>query len=200
MSNSQRWISVALGTVLVLYPLLVYLGLAFVGPRWLAGLLLCIALGKLAFNRAMGLPIGNTGWLLLAAAIATAITLVSGSVFGLKCYPVLANGLMLILFGVSLWRPPSMIERFARLQHPDLPPTAISYTRKVTWVWCVFFAVNGSIATATIFASESVWALYNGFIAYVLMGALLAGEYGIRLLVQRKNSRIKNDQADNDIT
>lgn len=202
MGSNQRWISVALGAVLVLYPLLVYLGLTLIGPRWLAGLLLIIALGKLAFNRLSGLPVGNTGWLLLAAAIATAITLVSGSVLGLKCYPVLVNGLMLVLFGMSLWRPPSMIERFARLQNPDLPSTAISYTRKVTWVWCVFFVINGAIATATIFASDSVWALYNGLIAYVLMGALLAGEYIVRQFVQQKavtkDSRVNNDQSEND--
>lgn len=198
MSNSHRWVSLVLSGLLVLYPLLVYLGLTMVGPRWLAALLLVIALGKLAFNHFAGMVIGNTGWLLLAASVATAITLVSGSVLGLKFYPVLVNGLMLILFSISLWRPPSMIERFARLQHQALPPAAVRYTRKVTWIWCVFFIINGSIATLTVFASESLWALYNGFIAYMLMGLLLAGEYLVRKHLQRKNILDNNELSESE--
>lgn len=200
MSNNPRWLSVALGAVLVLYPLFVYLGLEYLGPRLLAGCLLVLAIAKLVFNRLFGLPVGNTGWLLLAAVIATAVTLASGSVLGLKCYPVLVNGLMLVLFGISLWHPPSMIERFARFQNPELPVEAVSYTRKVTWVWCGFFAVNGSIATATVFASEWVWALYNGLLAYVFMGVLLVGEYALRQQLQKNNIRAKNDQPENEIT
>lgn len=199
MSNNTRLVSVALGILLVLYPLLVYLGLQYFGPRLLAGVLLALALAKLLINRLTNLPIGNTGWLVLATALITAVTLVSGSVIGLKCYPVLINSVMLILFGISLWRPPSMIERFARLQKPELPPEAILYTRKVTWVWCIFFVINGSIATATVFASEWIWALYNGAISYVLMGLLLVGEYGIRRQVQRNNSSHKNDSRENEI-
>lgn len=182
----------------MLYPVLVYLGLTFVGPRLLAGVLLVIALVRLAFIRFTGLPIGNSGWLLLAAAIATALTLFSGSVLGLKFYPVLVNGLMLILFGISLWRPPSMIERFARVQTSNLPEEAVAYTRKVTWVWCGFFAVNGGIATATVFSSEAIWAFYNGLVAYVLIGVLLVGEYLIRKLLQKRNADNKNDHPENE--
>jgi len=58
---------------------------------------------------------------------------------------------------------PSMIERLARLREPRLPQAAIAYTRRVTQVWCVFFAINGAIALVTaIWASDQVWALYNG--------------------------------------
>jgi uncharacterized membrane protein len=78
-----------------------------------------------------------------------------------------------------------MIERFARLQEPHLSETAIRYTRQVTIVWCVFFVLNGSIALYTaLFCEMKTWALYNGLIAYVLMGALFAGEYLVRLRVK----------------
>lgn len=51
-------------------------------------------------------------------------------------------------FSWSLRSPTSLIERLARIQHPDLPPEGIIYTRRVTQIWCVFI-VNGSIALVT---------------------------------------------------
>jgi len=103
---------------------------------------------------------------------------------------VVVNVVLLGVFGVSLWKPPSMIERFARLQTPDLPFQAIAYTRKVTWIWCGFFILNGSIATASVFANDKVWALYNGLLSYIFMGILLAGEYLVRLRVQNRHTQI----------
>jgi uncharacterized membrane protein len=104
----------------------------------------------------------------------------------LKLYPVLVNGALLAAFGYSLVSPPSMVERFARLSEPDLPPAAIGYTRRVTQVWCVFFVFNGAIALGTaLWASQDVWALYTGVIAYVLMATLFGVEYLVRLRFKR---------------
>ena len=84
--------------------------------------------------------------------------------------------------------PQSIVERMARLSEPDLPASGVAYTRTVTKVWCAFFVVNGSIALATaLWASQAVWSLYNGVIAYVAMGVLFAGEYLVRLKVKRAN-------------
>lgn len=183
--QARRLIAVILGLMLALYPLLVYFGLQQFGPRALACILLLAAAIKLASTKLARQPMGNGAWLLFAAAIAGGLTLLTGSVLGLKFYPVIVNLVMLGIFGVSLWRPPSMIERFARLQTPDLPAHAIGYTRKVTWVWCGFFIVNGTIASLSVFASDKIWALYNGLLSYLFIGLLLAGEYLIRLRVQR---------------
>lgn len=193
LTSLARLFGLVLGLVLLLYPLLVFYGLAHFGPRLLAGLLLALSLGKLAFNRWLKLPMGNTSWLLLAASLATIITLVSGSALGLKSYPVLVNLVLLSVFGFSLWHPPSVIERFARLQYQlqkrELPSHVPAYTRKVTWVWCGFFTLNAFLALATAFASDSLWALYNGLIAYLLMGLLMASEYLVRLRVQRRHQQ-----------
>ncbi len=55
------------------------------------------------------------------------------------------------------------------------------YTRQVTGVWCGFFVVNAAIAVWTaVSASREIWALYNGFIAYIAMGTLFAGEWLLR--------------------
>jgi len=82
---------------------------------------------------------------------------------------------------LSLIIGPPVIERFARLRHPDLPPQGVRYTRNVTRVWCLFFAVNGSIAAAlALWGSWAWWTLYNGLISYVLMAALILGEWWLR--------------------
>jgi uncharacterized membrane protein len=97
------------------------------------------------------------------------------------------NAAMLSVFTYSLFVPPSMVEQFARRREPDLPPQSVTYTRRVTQVWCVFFALNGGIALVTaLWASTATWSLYNGFVAYLLMGLLFAGEYGIRCNFKRR--------------
>jgi uncharacterized membrane protein len=70
-----------------------------------------------------------------------------------------------------------------------MPPHGVIYTRKVTWAWCGFFALNGTAALVTaLWASERIWALYNGLVAYVLIGLLFAGEWLVRQRVMRDAS------------
>lgn len=102
-------------------------------------------------------------------------------------YPVLISISMAIMFGYSLLYPPTLIEKFARLQQPNLSPEGVIYTRKVTILWLVFCCVNSLIALATVIAGDiNLWALYNGFISYVLMGLLFTGEYMYRKLALGK--------------
>lgn len=101
-------------------------------------------------------------------------------------YPVWVNALMLVLFGSSLFAKQTLIERLARLQTPDLPPSGVAYTRKITQIWCIFFVVNGAIAAILVLLQQFAWwALYTGVIAYVLMGLLLSGEWLYRRFVLR---------------
>ena len=177
---------VILGLVIILYPIVVYLGLRSVEPRIVAFLLLLLGgfrliLGKVDRRTSM--------YWAFALLLATGLTFVTGSQYGLLAYPLLVNVAFLSLFVVSLFNPPSAIEKIARLREPELPPKAIEYTRKVTMVWCGFFIVNGTISFFTIFASKDVWVLYNGLISYILMGLLFSGEYWVR----RKQMRLNHD-------
>ena len=53
--------------------------------------------------------------------------------------------------------------------------------------WCIFFIVNGSIATFTVFVgSDKIWSLYNGLISYILIGLFFMVEYLVRKMVQSK--------------
>ena len=99
-------------------------------------------------------------------------------------YPVAVNALMLTVFGGSLFAKQTVIERLARLQHPDLPLEGVHHTRRVTQIWCAFFVFNG--ATAAILAGLQYydwWAAYTGIVSYVLMGLLFAGEWIYRKAV-----------------
>lgn len=175
--------------VALAYPFLVYFGLTYFDARGLALVLIGLAGARLALLGAgrRGLPLL---WALLLSLTAVVLigllVLVSGSPAHLRFYPVAINAAMLLLFGVTLLRPPSMIERIARLREPHLPPAAVHYTRVVTEVWCGFFLLNGGIALYTaLFADLGAWTLYNGAIAYVLMALLFAGETLVRRRVQR---------------
>lgn len=165
------------------YPLVVYLGFGRVEPFWLA-----IALVALVLVRAWATR--DVVWLFAAfgAAILALASLVGGSWVPLKLYPVLISVVLLAVFAASVLRPPTVIERIARLAEPGLPAAAVPYTRVVTLVWCAFFVCNGLIALATaLWASNEVWVFYNGFVAYLLMGGLFAGEWLVR---QRVRARI----------
>lgn len=160
----------------LLYPAIVYWGLGRFEPRWMALFLLAVALARALVMRDAVWTAAAGGALLLVA-----LSVVDNLSLPLKLYPVLVSAVMLTVFGLSLRHPPSAVERIARLREPDLPPEGVAYTRRVTAIWCAFFIANGTVAAITaIWASDRVWALYNGLVAYVLMGALFAGEWLLR--------------------
>ncbi|MEX1032908.1 MAG: hypothetical protein WDZ30_06075 [Cellvibrionaceae bacterium] len=174
---------VALVLVTLLYPLAVYFGLHYFDARSLA-LLLVVAAGlRLFANKTV--PLNHWFWLPLVGVLVLWI-LVSNTTTGLKVYPVLMNLSFLTMFAWSLKHPPTVVERMARLQYGELLPQARRYTTTVTKVWCGFFIINGAISLATsLWATDEVWALYNGLIAYLLLGTLFGIEWLIRQRVMR---------------
>jgi uncharacterized membrane protein len=175
-------LTAALGILTVAYPLVVYFAIGHLEPRHLALLLAVLALAR-------ALVVRQSFWW-VAAGGACALALLSfaaNALLPLKLYPVLVNAVMLAVFGFSLVRPPSVVERLARLAEPDLPDAAVPYTRRVTQVWCGYFIFNGSVALATaLWASNHVWALYNGLVSYVLIGLLFGGEWLVRKRVRAR--------------
>jgi len=167
-----------------LYPAAVYFGIQHLEPRLIAALLAGLLIIRLLFVAGAGSWSRPLLWVGVAYAV---FAVWSNQLIALRFYPVVVNVGMLLLFGASLIYPPSLIERLARLQTPDLPPQGVSYTRRVTQVWCGFFVVNGSIALVTaLWSSFEVWSLYNGLIAYLLMGLLFGAEYLVRLRTQNQ--------------
>ncbi|GKQ96231.1 hypothetical protein [Aeromonas hydrophila] len=185
----MRWLSWLAGGALLLYPLAVYWGLTHAGQTpLLLGLLLIFSLrllpGLLKGRVRLG-PLPEWFWLgRLLACIGLGLTLLSALFSArhwLLYYPLAVSLALLCLFGWSLTRPMSLVERLARLQDPALPPAAIGYTRRVTQVWCGFFVINGALAAFTIWHGDlALWSLYNGLISYALMGGLMGAEYLVR--------------------
>jgi uncharacterized membrane protein len=172
-----------LGALAIAYPLLVYAGLQRgIDARFLAALLLAAALWRWWPGLAKQVPLGAALFLL---ALAAALVLLKARV-ALRAYPVLVNLGLLGVFALSLRKGPSAIERLARLRHPDLDERGVRYTAAVTRVWCAFFALNAAAAAAVgLWGDDAQWALYNGLIAYGLMGALFGVEWLVRQRVLR---------------
>lgn len=178
---------IALAIISLLYPLAVYFGLRHFDARFMALLLMIIAGLRVLSNKHA--PVNHWLWMPLVGLLVFWI-LLSNSDTGLKLYPVLVNLSFLTMFAWSIKHPPTVIERMARVQDPDLPARASSYTTAVTKVWCAFFIINAGISLATtLWGSDEVWALYNGLIAYVLLALLFAGEW----LVRQRVMRLAND-------
>lgn len=169
--------------LLLLYPFLVCYSLAHGQFVWVSSLLILLGVSRLFFKK------NNLMWpLTWFAILCGGLSLLLKDHAWLKLYPVLMSVGGFIIFSSTLFKPPSMIERFARLAQPDLPEVAVIWTKKVTIVWCLFFILNTCIALYTVlFTSTQIWVLYNGFISYLLMGLLFAGEFILRKIHQRKN-------------
>lgn len=180
----HRLLNPLLGILTLLYPAAVYFGLQYLQPWSIAALLA----GVLAIK----LMLSEQSWtkpVLVCGLVFAGFAIWRNDFVSLRFYPVLVNAVMLLIFAGSLFYPPSIVERLARLQQPDLPPQGVCYTRRVTQVWCGFFIINGSIALATaLWSSFAAWSLYNGLIAYLLMGLLFAGEYLIRRRTQKQDA------------
>ncbi|MDM3869856.1 hypothetical protein QSV34_00670 [Porticoccus sp. W117] len=170
-----------------LYPVMVYLWVGDISPRVIGGALLLILLIRfaLAGNSASAKPMRKVFPLLCLFAL---LLMFFNHQQLLLWYPVLVNFLMLLVFAYTLMCPPSLIERLARIREPELPAAAVIYTRKVTLAWCVFFALNGLVAAVTaVWANLEVWTLYNGLIAYLLMGLMFVIELAVRRRVRNNN-------------
>lgn len=172
-----------IGTLTLLYPVAVYYGIRYLEPWKIAGILAILLLLRLMLAQQ-----ADKQWnrLLLLVCIAyCGLAVWNNNLITLRFYPVLVSLGLFTVFVMSLFYPPPVIERLARLQHPDLPEQGVVYTRKVTQVWCVFFVINGLIATSTaLWFSFAWWSLYNGLISYVLMALLMGGEYLVRIRTQ----------------
>jgi len=177
----KRLVAALLLLIGLLYPFAVYYGLEHVSVRSFA-----LVLGGLWGLRAVFSTENlHNRWQALVLIVFCVVLFVFDSPQLLRWYPVLVNLLLLTVFVMSLHIGPPIIERLARLHEGDLPAQAIVYTRQVTKVWAGFFLFNAVLAAAlTLWAPLTWWMLYNGFIAYILIGLLFAIEWLVRQRVK----------------
>ena len=186
------------GALLFAYPLAVFAGLTYWGMAPLTLILLVLFIARMGtgflsniFTRQPSkapVILGPLKHLSLYTGMVGVILVSLSALFKeatwFLYYPVAVNAVLFCIFAFSLGQPKSLVEQLARLQEPDLNSKAIAYTRKVTQVWCLFFAFNGLVAWASCSMPLSYWTLYNGFISYCLIGLLFAIEFFIRKKAQ----------------
>ncbi|WP_178130362.1 hypothetical protein [Reyranella sp. CPCC 100927] len=189
MPESGKWsdpwlIVVGVGTLA--YPIIVYLGLPHLPPYVLVVLALLLMAGRALFARSDRLPaIGPWGMVWCGGVLA--LLLLIAPLLAAKAYPVVLSLALAVTFAASLVRPPTLIERLARLQHPALPAPAIGYTRIVTWVWTVFLLGNGALAAGlAVWGSLEQWTLWTSLGAYLATGVIFAIEWSIRQVLLRR--------------
>jgi uncharacterized membrane protein len=182
---SVRPQSVLFAVLGIAYPFLVYFGIGHLSP-------LAFALGIIGLL-SLRLVLGKQGkarWLDLIAlglSIAVMVCLLwVDALLAVKAYPVTLSLSLASVFGYSLFRPPTVIERFARLMEPSLNEHGVRYTRTVTKVWVAFFLINAGVSLSTALMGDmALWTLYNGLVSYLLMGLLFGGEFLIRQRVKK---------------
>ena len=182
-------LAVLVGAAALFYPFLVYWGLSRFSPRFTACLLLAVFGIRFLLGRARAgaVPLRPLLPLVLVVILTSTLVLIFNRHDLILYNPVLINAVLLLTFAHTLKFPPAMIERFARVWEPEMPPEAVPYCRKVTVVWCVFFAVNGAVALWTALLGDlPLWTLYNGLISYGLMGIVFATEWVVRQVVRRR--------------
>ncbi|MGR9105682.1 MAG: hypothetical protein ACU843_02020 [Gammaproteobacteria bacterium] len=170
--------SVVLACLFLIYPFLVYQG-AKNGLTWLApAVFSAIHLKKALAARRARVRIYN---------LLIAVTFLLGSFYlqtlSAKLMPVLIQLMLMYVFGRTLrnFNGPPFIERFVRLEYPEFPPGVADYCRQLTILWTGFFAFNALMGSAlALWGSDLWWALYNGAIIYILIAALMIGEYVYR--------------------
>lgn len=165
------------------YPVVILCAWRWDSPRFVGLLLLALLLlqrvagtGALAASLRKLTPVD---WAVAVTLnVASVAIVLTNSELIMRLYPSLVNLGLLVAFGATLIKGPSMVEKFARRHYAEPPAHVVRYTRRVTQLWCVFFAVNAMFSAWTALAwSTRHWSLYNGAIVYGIIGALLVGEF-----------------------
>lgn len=110
-------------------------------------------------------------------------------IYALKFYPVIVNSFIFCVFFSSVFCEETIIQKIAKKMDGELTDFSRNYTRKLTYVWCIFLFVNLSISFVTVFMSPKVWELYNACISYIALGVMFGVEYIVRIILRAKYDR-----------
>lgn len=105
---------------------------------------------------------------------------------GLKLYPVVVNFAIFWIFLSSLFCKETVIQKFAKMTEGVLSEPVKIYTRKLTYIWCVYLFVQFLCSVMTCFMSDKIWMLYNGFLSYIFLGCFFAIEYTVRIVFRKR--------------
>lgn len=186
LSPSKRSLSrVLIGVLGVSYPFLVYFGLSIFSPLAIVAALISFLCLRVFFGIREKKP--KIELIALGVSILCVLgLLLIDNLLAVKAYPVVLSLSLASGFAYSLFYPPCIIERFARMVEPNLNQRGVGYTRNVTWVWIGFFLINSSVsAWLALQGTLDSWTLYNGLISYILVAVVFGSEFCVRQFVKK---------------
>jgi uncharacterized membrane protein len=164
------------------YPLLAHLAVVLADSRlqwlalvWLVGLALSGALVQ-------GRLWAWATWL-ASGALLYWLVVAGHGLYALYVPPAAIPAALLLLFAGSLRAGEvPLVTRIARIMHDGaLPEDLVSYTRRVTWLWCAVCAsLFLSAVLLAVFASPPLWSLMTNLVHYLVLGAVFLLEYAWR--------------------
>ena len=187
-------VKVFLIAVLVTYPVFVFLALmVFHLPISIVSLgMMVIAFAYFGFFGSDG----KKNWNAIILGIIAVIVLVTQSELVLKFYPIAITLVFLVTFTVPLIKGHPIITRFAMMMDPSMethPGRGIleRCCLALNIAWVVHLVISLAINIAISFGSTlEVWTFYNAVISYLVMGILIALQFVVIILANRKADRV----------
>lgn len=172
----------------IAYPMLIYTAIKYQVLNYLIVFIAFVFFIRFLCTRNVDSTMAVAGrYSLACACLLCVFTLVFRKLELMFYYPVIVNAILFIVFTASILGKRPIITVLAMLKEKELPPFAISYTRRLTIFWAVFFVINGLIALYTAIINDlKVWTLYNGFISYILIGIIFTAEFILRVFLKKK--------------
>ena len=181
----KSFLKILITILVILYPVFVYAGLEYLSVEYLGLFIVLLLFLRLFLLR----DTLDYKWvaITIVGIVLAVIAMFSSDPITIKLYPVFINLTLFGVFSFSLFKSQSIITKLAiKMSKESLPSYAVAYTWYVTLVWTIFFVINAIISALTVFITDvDIWALYNGFISYVLIGGLMSVELLVRFLVKR---------------
>ena len=183
-------VRVFLIAVLITYPVFVFLALmVFHLPISIVSLgMLVIAVAYFGF---FGTD-GKKNWNAIILGVIAVIVLITQSEMVLKFYPIAITLVFLVMFAVPMIKGKPIITRFAMMMDPAIethPGRGIleRCCMGLNIAWCVHLVISLGINIAISFGSTlEVWTIYNAVISYLVMGILIALQFLVIWLANRK--------------
>jgi uncharacterized membrane protein len=185
-----RSIGILLG---ITYPFLVYFGIQRFNASAFA-IILLIALAIRGYSTMSMLNFWQTASLIVLVTYSLVTAILNSQVM-LLFYPVIASISIACVFFVSLKDKQPLLEKVAERMGEIINKHAQHYLYWLTFIWGILLVINGVIAAYTAFyLTLKQWALYNGFISYVLFGSFFIIELIFRHFY--KKHKKKQDTLD----
>jgi len=181
-NDNQSWLTLVISVLLIIYPFVAHFAVS--ANQYLPAVVILFSVFTLlawsmfaAGNRFIAVL------LLLLLSVFSALLTWGNSLNILYVLPIILYMMLFIFFFTSLRKSSTpIITRFAILMENEVGEEKRIYTRTLTKVWAVFFAIMLVESLALIlFASPKLWSLFTNFINYIFIGVFFVAEYFIRI-------------------